>query len=62
MDDYKNALKEAGFEGEMLDDLATLEAYSHDASMFELRPKLVVRPKDASDIEQLTQVTLKYKA
>lgn len=62
MDDYKNALKSAGFKGEAVDDLATLDAYSHDASMFEIRPRLVVRPKDSEDVEILTQLTAKYKS
>ena len=28
---------------------ATLEFYSHDASLFEMRPQAVVFPKDADD-------------
>ncbi len=39
--------------GEVLDDPATLEAYSHDASIFEVRPQVVVRPKDAADVASL---------
>lgn len=46
-------LEKAGFEGDCDDSLATLELYSHDASMFELRPKLVVSPKNTADIEKL---------
>jgi FAD/FMN-containing dehydrogenase len=43
------------FKGEVLDDEATLVAYSHDASLFEVRPKLVVYPKDAEDLEALVK-------
>ncbi|MDB5194308.1 MAG: Oxidoreductase [Parcubacteria group bacterium] len=43
------------FKGEVMDDDATLVAYSHDASLFEVRPKLVVFPKDASDLEALVK-------
>jgi len=56
MDDIKNKLKQTGFAGEFRDDPATLDLYSHDASMFELRPKLVVTPKDAKDVERLVKV------
>jgi hypothetical protein len=50
MDDIKNALKEAGFAGGLDDSPAALDHYSHDASMFELRPKLIVKPKNAQDV------------
>lgn len=36
----------------MIDD-ATLDTYSHDASLFELRPEMVVYPKTNQDLEQL---------
>jgi len=56
MDDIKNGLAKAGFHGEVKDDPATLDLYSHDASMFELRPKLVVSPQDAKDVESLVKL------
>lgn len=34
----------------MRDDLETLKTYSHDASLFEVMPKLVVFPKNSDDI------------
>lgn len=43
----------AFFKGDISDDEATLAAYSHDASLFEVRPKLVVFPKNADDVAQL---------
>jgi FAD/FMN-containing dehydrogenase len=61
MDNIKKALGSAGFGGEILDDTATLDLYSHDASMFELRPKLVVRPKNAQDVEKLVKLAAAEK-
>jgi FAD/FMN-containing dehydrogenase len=43
------------FKGEVFDDEATLVAYSHDASLFEVRPKLVVFPQDKEDLENLVR-------
>ncbi|MBI2086290.1 FAD-binding oxidoreductase [Candidatus Daviesbacteria bacterium] len=42
-------------QGEVLDDHETLSAYSHDASIFEIKPKVVVFPKNANDITQLVR-------
>jgi len=61
MDEIKQALLEAKFKGELDDDAPTLDFYSHDASMFELRPQLVVRPKDAKDVETLVKLVSKRK-
>lgn len=61
MDYVKNGLTQLGFKGEILDDPRTIDFYSHDASMFELRPKLVVRPKNAEDVELLVQFVAKHK-
>ncbi len=55
MDDIKKSLVKAGFKGRIKDDPATLDLYSHDASMFELRPKLFVTPKDAKDVGRLVK-------
>jgi FAD/FMN-containing dehydrogenase len=33
----------------------TLDTYSHDASLFEIRPRVVVYPKDAEDIKTLVR-------
>ncbi|MEY2641040.1 MAG: hypothetical protein RL150_433 [Candidatus Parcubacteria bacterium] len=41
--------------GEVLIDDATLETYSRDASLFKVRPKVVVRPKDVRDVEQVVR-------
>jgi FAD/FMN-containing dehydrogenase len=61
MDEVKKALASAGFKGEMDDQPATLDLYSHDASMFELRPQLVVKPKDGQDIEKLVRTVAERK-
>src|SRR3989344_3507068 len=41
------------FKGEVCDDEITLKKYSRDASLFEVRPKLVVFPKDTEDLDNL---------
>ena len=43
------------FKGEIVDDDATLSTESKDASLFLVRPKLVVFPKDAEDIKVLVK-------
>lgn len=49
------------FKGEVYDDAKTLAAYSHDASLFEIKPALVVAPRDAKDIEALVAYAAKHK-
>jgi len=61
MDNIKSGLSKSGFSGGLDDDPATLDLYSHDASMFELRPKLVARPKDAKDVERLVKLVAAAK-
>lgn len=61
MDEIKNGLKKAGFGGEVKDDPATLDFYSHDASMFELRPQLVVAPQNTQDVERLVKLVATQK-
>jgi len=56
MDDFKQKLQKAGFAGEMLDDAKTKEFYSHDASLFEIKPQLVVAPKDSADVQKLIKL------
>ncbi|MEX2029257.1 MAG: FAD-binding oxidoreductase [Candidatus Paceibacterota bacterium] len=41
------------FKGEVEDDEATLVKYSHDASLLEVRPKVVVYPLDSEDVQNL---------
>ena len=41
------------FKGEVFDDEESISLYSHDASLFEVRPKLIVYPKDSEDLKNL---------
>lgn len=43
------------FKGDINDDEKTLEAYSRDASLFEVRPELIVYPKDSEDLKNLVK-------
>lgn len=53
MEQFIGSLKQAGFAGEVDSSEATLETYSHDASLFELKPQVVVFPKDSHDLQLL---------
>jgi FAD/FMN-containing dehydrogenase len=50
----KNEIK-TFFKGDVEDSSKTLERYSHDYSIFEVKPELVVFPKDAEDIKNLVK-------
>ncbi|MFZ2545003.1 MAG: FAD-binding oxidoreductase [Candidatus Saccharimonadales bacterium] len=62
MEEIKHALTKRKFTGDVEDSLETLEFYSHDASMFELKPKLVIAPKTVSDVETAVQIVSERKA
>ena len=62
MDEFTQALKRSGFKGEIDDSAEVRELYSHDASMFEIQPKMVVVPKDSADVQTLVSVVAKHKA
>lgn len=47
--------------GDVQNDDKTLKAYSRDASIFEVRPKVVVFPKDEKDVEALVEFAKKKK-
>src|SRR5579862_6737036 len=53
MDSFYRSLKQKGFEGDIDDSEATRQTYSHDASLFELVPQVVVFPKNAKDLQRL---------
>lgn len=61
MDELKKVLKQADFRGEVDDTPASLDFYSHDASMFELRPQLIAFPRDAEDVECLVKAVAVLK-
>jgi len=62
MDEFKQKLQKAGFKGDVDDSAAAKDFYSHDASMFELRPQLIVKPKDAADVQKLVKLVGDNKA
>ena len=47
--------------GDVLLDDQTLKEYSHDASLFEVRPQVVVCPKDEKDVENLVKFVAENK-
>lgn len=56
MDEFKRTLERSGFQGDIDDSTETRDFYSHDASMFEIRPKLVVAPRDSRDVQTLIKL------
>jgi FAD/FMN-containing dehydrogenase len=61
MDDFIQKLKQIGFKGEIDDSMVTRDVYSHDASMFEIKPQLVVWPKDSEDVQKLVKLVAENK-
>lgn len=53
MEEFLGGLKQKGFKGDIEADKEVLKAFSHDASLFELMPKVIVHPKDQKDLEVL---------
>jgi len=47
--------------GDVLFDDRTLSQYSHDASLFEVKPKVVVFPKDVQDLKELIKYVSENK-
>ncbi len=47
--------------GDVLYDDETLYAFSHDASLFEVKPQVVVYPKDEEDVKNLVAFVNKHK-
>jgi FAD/FMN-containing dehydrogenase len=61
MDEFKRKLAVSGFHGEIDDSNETREFYSHDASLFEVKPELVVMPQHSDDVQKLVQLVNSYK-
>jgi FAD/FMN-containing dehydrogenase len=55
-----DSLKET-FKGEIQTDEETLKLYSHDASLFEVKPQVVVFPKDVEDLKNLIKFVTAHK-
>ena len=61
MEEIIQKLKTAGFKGELDDSNATRELYSHDASLFEIKPQLVVAPLNSADVQALVKTVATQK-
>lgn len=62
LDAFKQKLVSLGFKGDLDDSETAKDFYSHDASLFEVRPQLIVKPKDAKDLEELVGLVAANKA
>lgn len=62
MEEFISALGSAGFKGDIDNRLETREKFSHDASMFEMVPKLVIAPKDSQDIQLAVKTVNKLRS
>ena len=61
MDDKLLVELKRSIKGDVLWDDETLNTYSHDASLFEVKPQVVVFPKDDEDVQNLVKFVAKYK-
>ena len=60
MKDLKQKLQSL-VEGDVTDAAEELERTSHDASLFEVRPQIVVKPKHVADIEKVVSFVAQHK-
>jgi FAD/FMN-containing dehydrogenase len=61
MEDFITALHDKGFAGDIDNTAVTLDLYSHDASLFEIKPQAVIFPKHAQDVELAVSLVAKLK-
>lgn len=61
MSNLKESIRSV-FQGDLIDDKAACAPYENDASIFELKPCLVAKPKDVSDIKTLVHFISEHKA
>jgi FAD/FMN-containing dehydrogenase len=61
MEQFVSGLKQKGFEGDVDSREDTRAEYSHDASLFELVPQLVVYPKDEADLQKLVACANEFR-
>ena len=59
--DLKNQIK-ALIKGDLFDDSVTLDKFSRDASLFEVRPELVAAPRDVEDLKALVKFASSQEA
>ena len=62
MDQFKQTLVSNGFKGELDDTPATRDFYSHDASLFEIKPQLILFPTDTADVQRLVTLVAATKS
>ncbi len=62
MNEVKQKLEQLGFRGDIDDSADTRDLYSHDASLFEIRPEMVVSPKDSKDLQELVKFVAANKS
>lgn len=55
MKELKEKLQKTGFSGELDDSAEAKDLYSHDASMFEIIPEVIAKPKNADDVSRLVK-------
>lgn len=61
MESFIQKLTTSGFKGDVLADEQSKEFYSHDASLFEIKPEAIVCPHDSADIQILTRLVSESK-
>lgn len=61
MDDFAQKLTASGFGGELDSSDEARERYSHDASLFEIKPQLVVKPRNSQDVQTLVKLVAANK-
>src|SRR6266567_5970874 len=49
------------FSGDIATDDATLQTFSHDTSLFEVKPQVVVYPKNEEDVKNLVKFVAEHK-
>ena len=61
IEQFAGGLKSQGFEGGVDGAPTTLDFYSHDASLFELRPQVLVYPKNMADLSRLVATVNQFR-
>jgi len=61
MQEIVAALKSAGFSGDIDNSTESRDFYSHDASLFEIRPEVIVFPRNSEDVQILTKIVATHK-
>ena len=62
IENIKQKLVGAGFRGDIDASAVSRDFYSHDASLFEITPQLIVSPKDSKDLQELVSIVAANKA